>query len=92
MTKKDFIKVIAERTENTQKDVAVIVDTALETIVEAVTAGEKVSFVGFGTFETVERSEREGRNPQTGETMIIEACKSPKFKAGKNFKDSVKNA
>jgi DNA-binding protein HU-beta len=92
MTKKDFIKVIAERTENTQKDVAVIVDTALETIVEAVAAGEKVSFVGFGTFETVERSEREGRNPKTGEAMIIEACKSPKFKAGKNFKDSVKNA
>lgn len=93
MVKKDFVKAIAGKIEGaTQKDIAVIVDTALEVIVDTVAAGEKVALTGFGTFETVERAEREGRNPKTSEKIIIPACKSPKFKAGKNFKDSVKNA
>lgn len=93
MTKKDFIKVIAGKIEGaTQKDIAVIVDTALEVIVDTVAAGEKVSFVGFGTFETVERSEREGRNPQTSEKIIIPAYKAPKFKASSVFKNAVKNS
>ena len=51
--------------------------------------GEKVQLVGFGTFEVSERAAREGRNPQTGETMKIEASKAPKFKAGKALKDMV---
>ena len=51
--------------------------------------GEKVQLVGFGTFEVSERAAREGRNPQTGKTMKIEACKAPKFKAGKALKDAV---
>ena len=51
--------------------------------------GEKVQLVGFGTFEVSERAAREGRNPQTGETMKIAACKAPKFKAGKALKDMV---
>ena len=51
--------------------------------------GDKISLVGFGTFEVAERAEREGRNPQTGETMKIAASKAPKFKAGKALKDSV---
>ena len=51
--------------------------------------GEKVQLVGFGTFEVSERAAREGRNPQTGETMTISASKSPKFKAGKALKDLV---
>ena len=51
--------------------------------------GEKIQLVGFGTFETSERAAREGRNPSTGETMKIEACKAPKFKAGKALKDAV---
>ena len=51
--------------------------------------GEKIQLVGFGTFEVSERSAREGRNPQTGETMKISACKAPKFKAGKALKDAV---
>lgn len=52
----------------------------------------KVSIVGFGTFETTERAARMGRNPQTGEDMEIPASKALKFKAGKAFKDAVKNA
>ena len=51
--------------------------------------GEKVQLVGFGTFEVAERAAREGRNPQTGETMQIAASKSPKFKAGKALKDAI---
>ena len=50
---------------------------------------DKVQLVGFGTFEVSKREAREGRNPQTGETMKIEACKAPKFKAGKALKDAV---
>ena len=51
--------------------------------------GDKVQLVGFGTFEVSERAAREGRNPQTGKTMKIAACKAPKFKAGKALKDEV---
>ena len=52
-------------------------------------AGDKVQLVGFGTFEVSERAAREGRNPQTGKTMTIAACKAPKFKAGKALKDAI---
>ena len=52
-------------------------------------AGDKIQLVGFGTFEVSERAAREGRNPRTGETMVIEASKTPKFKAGKALKDLV---
>ena len=54
---------------------------------EELKKGEKVQLVGFGTFEVSERAAREGRNPQTGETMEIKASKTPKFKAGKALKD-----
>ena len=53
--------------------------------------GEKIQLVGFGTFEVTEKAAREGRNPKTGETMKIAACKAPKFKAGKALKDAVNN-
>ncbi|MBR6719905.1 MAG: HU family DNA-binding protein [Clostridia bacterium] len=56
----------------------------------AVKAGDKVSLIGFGTFEARARSAREGKNPQTGEKIKIAACKVPVFKAGKSFKDLVK--
>ena len=58
-------------------------------IAEQLKAGEKIQLVGFGTFEVSERAAREGRNPRTGETMTIEASKTPKFKAGKALKDLV---
>lgn len=60
-----------------------------ETIQKEVAAGNKVTITGFGTFQTSERQEREGRNPQTGESIIIPARKSVKFSAGKYFKDAV---
>ena len=90
MNKTDLIKNVSAQIEGaTQKDVAIIVDTALETIVNTVASGEKVSLAGFGNFEVAERAARTGRNPQTGEEMTIAASKSPKFKAGKALKDAL---
>ena len=70
-----------------------IVEDVLKSFVDVVSKelknGGKIQLVGFGTFEVSERAAREGRNPQTGETMKIEASKSPKFKAGKALKDMV---
>jgi DNA-binding protein HU-beta len=62
---------------------------AIDSIMEAVSTGDKVTLVGFGSFEPRERKEREGRNPKTGEAMKIPATKVPAFSAGKLFKDMV---
>ena len=58
-------------------------------LIAAIADQAEVQVVGFGTFEVSMRAEREGRNPQTGETMKIAACKAPKFKAGKALKDAI---
>lgn len=97
MNKTDLVKVIKDTVSETLdgvtvKDTVIFVDATIKAIQDAVVAGERVQLVGFGTFETVERAAREGRNPLTGESLHIEASKSPKFKAGKAFKDAVKNA
>lgn len=89
MNKTELIAAVADNAELSKKDA----EKALKAFVDVVTGelkkGEKVQLVGFGTFEVSERSAREGRNPQTGKTMKIEACKAPKFKAGKALKDAV---
>ena len=89
MNKTELIAAVADNAELSKKDA----EKALKAFVDVVTSelkkGEKVQLVGFGTFEVSERAAREGRNPQTGETMKIEACKAPKFKAGKALKDAV---
>ncbi len=89
MNKTELIAAVADSAELSKKDA----EKALKAFVDVVTGelkkGEKVQLVGFGTFEVSERSAREGRNPQTGKTMKIEACKAPKFKAGKALKDAV---
>jgi DNA-binding protein HU-beta len=58
-------------------------------VTEAMKAGDTLSLVGFGTFSVKERAAREGRNPQTGETIKIKASKIPSFKAGKALKDAI---
>ena len=89
MNRTELVAAMAEATELSKKDT----EAALKAFIDVVTAemkkGEKVQLVGFGTFEVSERAAREGRNPQTGETMTIAASKSPKFKAGKALKDAV---
>ena len=87
MNKTELIAAIAERTELTKKDADNALKAFIDVVAEELKKGEKVQLVGFGTFEVSERAAREGRNPQTGETMQIKASKTPKFKAGKALKD-----
>ena len=74
---------------STMKDTEKAYKAFIETVIEALKEGEKIQLVGFGTFDVGERAAREGRNPQTGESIQIAASKSPRFKAGKAFKDAV---
>ena len=89
MNKTEFITAIAEKAELSKKDAEKALKAFVDVVTEEMKKGEKVQLVGFGTFEVSERAAREGRNPQTGKTMKIEACKAPKFKAGKALKDAV---
>ena len=89
MNKSELIAAVAEKAEVSKKDTEAVINALTSTIVETVAKDEDVQIIGFGTFTVAERAEREGRNPQTGEVMKIKASKSPKFKAGKAFKDAV---
>ena len=87
MNKTELVAAIAEKTELSKKDAEKAVKAFTDVVVEELKKGEKIQLVGFGTFEVSERAARTGRNPQTGVEMNIPASKSPKFKAGKAFKD-----
>jgi DNA-binding protein HU-beta len=89
MNKTELVAAIAEKAELSKKDAEKALKAFTEVVGEELKKGEKIQVVGFGTFEVSERAAREGRNPQTGETMTIKASKSPKFKAGKALKDSL---
>lgn len=89
MTKVELIASVAAEAGMSKKDAEKAVNAALAAITEELKNGGKVSLVGFGTFEVRERSERQGRNPQTKEPMTIAASKLPAFKAGKALKDAV---
>ena len=89
MNKSTLIAKIAEKSELNKKQAEAALNAFVESVTEALKAGEKVQLMGFGTFEIGERAAREGRNPQTGETIQIAASKAPRFKAGKSFKDAV---
>lgn len=95
MNRTEFIKEVVENTAEkkyTQKEISEVLDAAKNVLTNALVNGDKVSFVGFGAFEVSKRPAREGRNPATGETMTFAATKVPKFKAGKAFKESIKNS
>lgn len=89
IVKKDIVDKISEKTELTKKDAEKAVNAFIDTISEELAKGKKVALAGFGTFEVVERAERKARNPKTGEEILVESKKAPKFRAGKNLKDSV---
>ena len=89
MNKTELVAAIAEKAELSKKDSEKALTAFVEVVTEELQKGEKVQLVGFGTFEVSKRAAREGRNPQTGDTMKIEACTAPKFKAGKSLKDAV---
>lgn len=90
MTKVELIATVAANAGLTKKDAEKAVTATIDVITETLQKGEKVSLVGFGTFEVRERKERQGRNPQTREPMTIPASKLPAFSAGKALKDAVK--
>ena len=90
MNRTQLIETIAIKSDLTKKDADKFLSAYIETLTEAMKANEKVTLVGFGTFEVRERAAREGRNLQTGEPMHIPATRYPAFKAGKAFKEAVK--
>ncbi len=89
MNRNELIAAVAEQTMLSRKDAEAAIKAFVDVVSEELRKGEKVQLVGFGTFEVSERGEREGRNPSTGEMMMIKASKTPKFKASKNLKDLV---
>jgi DNA-binding protein HU-beta len=89
MNKSELIEAIAESADLTKSDAGKALDAVLEAITEALKKGESVSLVGFGSFVVKERAERQGRNPQTGDSITIKAGKIPSFKAGKALKDAL---
>ena len=89
MNRAELIVAMAEKAELTKKDAEKALKAFTEVVADELKKGEKIQLVGFGTFEVSERAAREGRNPQTGASMKIAACKAPKFKAGKALKDAI---
>lgn len=89
MNKVELIAEIAKNANISQKDAAAALKAFTDAVQAELKKGGKVQLVGFGTFEVTKRAARQGRNPQTGETMKIKASKAPKFKAGKAFKDAL---
>ena len=92
MTKVELIAAVAEKANLTKKDAEAAVNGALDVITESLKGGDKVTLVGFGTYETRKRAARTGKNPQTGEAIKIKAAKVPAFKPGKALKDAVNGA
>jgi DNA-binding protein HU-beta len=89
MTKADLISAVAAKTGATKKSTEEVISSFVEVVTETLKAGDKVSIVGFGTFEVRERAARDGVNPQTQEKIRIESTKIPAFKAGKTLKDAI---
>jgi DNA-binding protein HU-beta len=89
MNKLELIAAVADEANLSKKDAEAAVKAFTDTITKELVRGQKVQLVGFGTFEVTKRPAREGRNPKTGASMKIAACKAPKFKAGKALKDVV---
>lgn len=89
MTKTDLIVKVSEKTGFSRKDADKAANAVIDSIVEALSSGDKVQLVGFGSFEVRRRDARKGRNPRTKEEITIPASSLPVFKAGKSFKDAV---
>jgi DNA-binding protein HU-beta len=89
MNKTELIDHIAKKAEITKADAGRALNAALDTIVEALTKGEDVALLGFGSFKTAVRAAREGKNPRTGEKLAIPESSVPKFSAGAAFKAAV---
>ncbi len=89
MTKADLIAAVAEKSGFSRKDSEKAINAVIASITDALTSGDKVQIVGFGTFEVRERAAKEATNPRTKEKIMVPAKKAPAFKAGKALKDAV---
>jgi DNA-binding protein HU-beta len=89
MNKGELVDKVAEKTGLPKKQIDSIINAGIESIMDAVSQGDKVTLVGFGSFERRDRKAREGRNPKTNEKMLIPASTVPAFSAGKLFKEKV---
>ena len=89
MNKAQLVTKIAEKTNFTKKDSEKVLKATIETIVDALTGGDKVQLSGFGTFEVKNRKARVGRNPKTNEEIQIPEIKQPAFRAGKDLKEII---
>ena len=89
MNKSELIDAVANKAEVTKKQAEMVISATIDTIMEAVASDDKVTLVGFGSFESRDRKAREGRNPKTNEKMNIPPTKVPAFSAGKKFKEAV---
>lgn len=90
MNKAQLVEKVAELTQTTKQQSEQILDATLEVIQRAVSKGDEVKLVGFGSFSRTTRKARSGRNPKTGASVQIPAGRVPRFKPGKEFKDQVK--
>lgn len=93
MNRTELIDAMAKKMGDsaTKKEAEAALKAFVDVVTEELAKKEKIQLVGFGTFETSVRPEREGRNPRTGETMKIAESVVPKFKPGKSLKDAVNN-
>jgi len=89
MNKAELIDHIAKEANVTKTEANEVLDSFMSAVTTTLKKGDTVTLVGFGTFSVSARAARNGRNPQTGETIKIKAAKVPKFKPGKEFKDKI---
>ena len=89
MTKTELIAALAAKAKMSKSSVETVINCFAEIVAETLTKGEKITLVGFGSFEVVERAARNGINPLTKKPIKIAAKKAPKFKAGKALKDAI---
>lgn len=90
MNKEELLDAVAQKAKLPKKEVAQALDATLDTIAESLSHGDRVTLIGFGTFQTRERAARTGRNPRTGQPIQIGPRKAPTFTPGKALSDRVK--
>jgi DNA-binding protein HU-beta len=90
MNRADLVTRISKDAEITKRQAEKALNALVDGIQEALNKGDSVTLVGFGTFSVMSRAARKGRNPQTGREIFIPSSKTPKFKAGKSLRESVR--
>jgi DNA-binding protein HU-beta len=90
VTKQEFVDKVADRAQLSKRDADKAVNAFLDSITDALRSGQEVAFTGFGKFSTSNRAARQGVNPRTGERVQIQASRVPKFSAGSQLKQAVK--